>query len=160
MVFNILVIQFISLKDLVNINLYFIKYIKGWYDQLNITINPSYQNCFCNGSNAKEALANSLAWASTDSTTLSGIIGPECSAASKIVAQFGNVYPLPQISGTSTASELSNFAAFARTCPSDSDQGIALSNFITYDLRLHDIFLIYELGNVYCEGLAQNFQNT
>ncbi len=89
---------------------------------------------------------------------ITGIVGSYCSSSSKVIAQFGNIYPLPEVSGTSTSAQLSNFAAFTRTCPSDADQGDILSNFITNKLLIQDIFVIYQMGNIYSEGLFRNFE--
>jgi len=66
---------------------------------------------------------------------VSGVIGAASSSVSGVAAMAGSIYDIPQISYSSTSSELSNkeiYPFFSRVVPPDSQQGEALARLCAY----------------------------
>ena len=76
------------------------------------------------------------------------------------ITQDIDKYNSLQIAYAATATDLANFAFFARTCNSNADTGPALSQFMGNVDEFHDVTMIYTLKNTFTESLAESFHNS
>ena len=107
----------------------------------------------------KSLFTSQVAWAQRHSKELVGVIGSYYSSASLRVAEFGNIYVLPQISQASSAESLTNFAYFSRVCASNSIISSRLAYFVKEILGLKALTLIYQSDDLYTQSMASTFQN-
>lgn len=133
----------------------------GWWDYetrdviLNMRANDTMG---MNGdADINAILQDQMKWAQSHGENLVGYIGGPDSMSSIQIAAVGNVYILPQISYAATASDLTNFAYFTRTCNTNDDTSPALATFIGNTLKIHDVAMIYSINDAYTVSAAETF---
>ncbi len=100
-----------------------------------------------------------VAWAESLGDNLVGVIGAESSTESQPIANYGNFGILPQISYSSTATFLSNYAFFARNTKSDANTGPQIAQTIGEVLNIRYLTIVYQLGDLYSESVARSIQS-
>lgn len=91
----------------------------GWLDEetKNVNLVMAVNYTFFGGETAQDLVEWQIDWADEYGEELVGLIGAGDSGNSIPAAELGNIYQLPQISYSATATALTNFAFFARSCP-------------------------------------------
>jgi branched-chain amino acid transport system substrate-binding protein len=88
-----------------------------------------------------------------------GIVGPLTSGQSSSVGPIANQFKVPMITGTATNPKVTDSGEYVfRSCFQDPFQGIVTSKFAVEDLKAKTAAILFDNGNDYSSGLAENFK--
>lgn len=89
------------------------------------------------------------------------IVGPLTSNCALSLAPICQRYKIPMVTGTGTNEQVTKVGDFIfRTCFIDPFQGKVVANLASNDLKATKAAILYDNGNDYSKGLAENFQKT
>lgn len=110
------------------------------------------QNTPSSSANAGQKLINN-----DNVIALIGSVTSKCSIA---LGPIANSSKIPMISSDSTNPKVTQAGEYVfRACFIDPFQGTVLAKFATEDLKAKTAAALYDVGNDYCKGLAEFFQN-
>lgn len=89
------------------------------------------------------------------------IVGPLTSTCANSVAPILQQDKIPMVTGTATNSNVTKAGDYIfRTCFIDPFQGTVIAKFASTDLKAKTAAILYDNGNDYSKGLADNFQKS
>lgn len=87
------------------------------------------------------------------------IVGPLTSTCANAVAPIAQQNKIPMVTGTGTNPKITQAGDYIyRTCFIDPFQGTVIAKFASGDLKAKTAAILYDNGNDYSKGLADNFQ--
>ena len=96
-----------------------------------------------------------------NSDKVAAIIGPMTSNCASSLAPVCQQYKIPMVTGTGTNESITRAGDFIfRTCFIDPFQGKVVADLAGKDLKATKAAMLYDNGNDYSKGLAENFQKT
>ncbi|WP_264850932.1 ABC transporter substrate-binding protein [Clostridium omnivorum] len=89
-----------------------------------------------------------------------GIVGPLTSSQCSSVGPIANQFKVPMVTGTGTNPKVTDSGEYVfRSCFQDPFQGVVTSKFAFESLKAQTAAVLFDNGNDYSSGLAQNFKS-
>lgn len=89
------------------------------------------------------------------------IVGPLTSTCANSVAPIAQKYKVPMVTGTGTNANITKAGDYIfRTCFIDPFQGTVVAKFAASDLKAKTAAILYNNGDDYSKGLADNFKSS
>ena len=130
-------------------------------EQVNATggINGQKVNFVFSDDEGKPASAVTVGQKLINSDKVVAIVGPLTSNCCLSLAPICQQYKIPMVTGTGTNEKVTQVGDFIfRTCFIDPFQGQVVAKLASTDLKAKTAAILYDNGNDYSKGLAQNFQ--
>lgn len=109
----------------------------------------------------KPASAVNVAQKLVNDNKVVAIVGPLTSTCANSVAPILEQDKIPMVSGTATNPKVTQAGDYIfRTCFIDPFQGTVIAKFAKGDLKAKTAAILYDNGNDYSKGLADNFQKS
>ncbi|QNK40805.1 ABC transporter substrate-binding protein [Caproicibacter fermentans] len=109
----------------------------------------------------KPATAATVGKKLIDNDKVVAIVGPLTSNCALSLAPIAQQYKIPMVTGTGTNEKVTKVGDFIfRTCFIDPFQGKVVAKLASSDLKAQTAAMLYDNGNDYSKGLAQNFQKS
>jgi len=109
----------------------------------------------------KPATAATVGQKLINSEKVVGIVGPLTSNCALSLAPIAQQYSVPMVTGTGTNEKITQTGDYIfRTCFIDPFQGQVVAKLASTDLKAQTAAMLYDNGNDYSKGLAENFQKS
>lgn len=109
----------------------------------------------------KPATAATVGQKLINSDKVVGIVGPLTSNCALSLAPIAQQYSVPMVTGTGTNEKITQTGDFIfRTCFIDPFQGQVVAKLASTDLEAKTAAMLYDNGNDYSKGLAENFEKS